>query len=582
MKPAPSGAAPGASVTLEEELLRLLARQGRRVPLPIFLASCALAALFLGTVPTWLLAGWLILVAVVLAVRWAVLRRLPTEGRLTIARRLQVAAALAAVSGITHGLSLTFFPYLPPFERAIQSMLLISACAGSVATTAGYMPIFLAYLVPTLGSLIVIWLVNPGLANPTWVEYFASGMMMLLFAVFVSLARDAWRMFRESFEIRLHQSELNRQLEGALEVAESANRAKTRFLAAASHDLRQPTHTLSIFGAALSMRPLDEPSREIARHMNTAVHVLASQLDALLDISKLDAGVVRVNRAPLGLRGFLERLRDEIRPAALQKGLQVSLACAQDGMVDTDPMLLERILRNLLDNAVKYTASGSVRLEARRENGAFVISVADTGPGIPRAEQARVFEEFYQLDNPERDRTRGLGLGLAIVQRLAALLALRMEMTSSPGEGTHFRLVVPAALHRLQPQASPRPARPLASALHVLVVDDEAEIRLGMKTLLEGMGCRATLAEGTEQALAAARAARPDLMLVDLRLRDVDNGIATVRAVRALYPEVPALLISGDIASERLREAEEAGIALLHKPVPAETLKRAIAEAVAQ
>ncbi len=571
-----------ATITLEEELLRLLSRQGRRVPLPVFLASCVIAALALDNVPTWILAAWLVLVAAVLAIRWAVLGRLPQLERFTVRQRLRIAMALSALNGVTHGLSLAFFPFIPPFERALQSMLLISACAGAVATTAGYMPIFLAYLVPTLGSLIVLWAFSPGLPDAGWIEYSTSGLMLLLGAVFVALARDSFRLFRESFEIRLQQSELNRQLEAALEGAEAANRAKTRFLAAASHDLRQPTHTLSIFGAALSMRPLDESSREIVRHMNTAVQTLASQLDALLDISKLDAGVVSVNRAPVGLRGFLERLHAEIQPAAQQKGLRVSLECAQDGMVDTDPMLLERILRNLLDNAVKYTASGSIRLEARRRNGGFVLTVADSGRGIPEAEQVRVFEEFYQLDNPERDRTRGLGLGLAIVKRLADLLALQMEMTSVPGQGTAFTLVVPAALHRLQPPPGSAPARVSLAALHVLVVDDEAEIRLGMKTLLEAMGCRATLAEGTEQALAAARSARPDLMLVDLRLRDMDNGINTVRAVRALYPNVPALLISGDIATERLREAEDAGIALLHKPVPAETLKRAIAEAVAQ
>lgn len=571
-----------ASITLEEELLRLLARQGRRVPLPVFLASCVIAALALDKVPTWVLAGWLVLVAVVLAIRWTVLGRLPQLERFSVRERLKIAALLSAVNGVTHGLSLAFFPFIPPFERALQSMLLISACAGSVATTAGYMPIFLAYLVPTLGSLIVLWAWNPGIADPGWIEYSTSGLMVLLGAVFVALARDSFRLFRESFEIRLQQSGLNRQLAAALEDAEAANRAKTRFLAAASHDLRQPTHTLSIFGAALSMRTLDESSREIVRHMNTAVQALASQLDALLDISKLDAGVVRVNRAPVALRGFLERLYEELKPAAQQKGLAATFECPQDGMVEIDPMLLERILRNLLDNAVKYTESGEVRLEARRQNGSFMVSVADTGRGIPEAEQARVFEEFYQLENPERDRTRGLGLGLAIVKRLAHLLGLQLEMVSAPGEGTRFTIAVPAALHRLQPPPSASLSRPAFNSLHVLVVDDEAEIRLAMKTLLEGLGCRATLAEGTEQALAAARAARPDLMLVDLRLRDVDNGIATVRAVREIHPHVPALLISGDIATERLREAEEAGIALLHKPVPAETLRRAIAEAVAQ
>ncbi len=576
MKTAGSNA-PGPSDTLEEELLRLLARQGRRVPIPVFLASLAIAALAFGDVPTWSLAAWLVLVAATLAVRWMVLGQLPGLSRYSVEQRLRMAVALSAINGAAHGLSLAFFPFMPPFERAVQSMLLISAVAGAVATTAGYMPVFLAYFVPIMGTLIALWALSPGLAEAGWIEYSTSGLMMLLSAVFIVLARDSFRLFRESFEIRLQQSELNRQLKAALEQAEAANRAKTRFLAAASHDLRQPAHTLSIFSAALSMRQLDDSSREIVQHMNTAVHALATQLDALLDISKLDAGVVRAARAAVGLRSLLERHYEDIEPAARAKGLSTSFDCPQDGAVDTDPLLFDRIVRNLLDNAVKYTDSGYVRLEARREGDAFVIAVADSGRGIPEAEQERVFEEFYQLDNPQRDRAQGLGLGLAIVKRLADLLQIRLRLASAPGQGTRFELTLPAARTVAPGQAET--AAPPVRALHVLVVDDEPHIRLGMKALLEGLGCRATLAEDMDEALAAVRAERPDLVLADFRLRGPD-GIATVRAIRALHPGLPALLISGDIASERLQEAEAAGIGLLHKPLPAETLKRAIAEVV--
>ena len=239
------------------------------------------------------------------------------------------------------------------------------------------------------------------------------------------------------------------------------------------------------------------------------------------------------------------------------------------------------MLRNLLDNAVKYTDVGRVIVSARREGEHLAVAVADTGRGIPPEEQARVFEEFYQLDNPERDRTKGLGLGLAIVRRLADLLQMRLDMSSAPGEGTTFRLALRAA----RPGAAgvlgtPAEEAGLLRPLHVLVVDDEAGIRLGMKTLLEAMDCRTTLADGTAQALAAAEADRPDIVLSDLRLRGSENGIETVRAIRRLYPGMPAILISGDIAPDRLREAEAAGIVLLHKPVPVETLKKEIARVV--
>jgi len=569
-----------AAGTLEEELLRLLARQARRVPLPVFLSAAMIAGLAFGYVPTPLLAGWLVLVSVVLALRWRVFGRLATRSSLPPAERLRIALALSALNGVTHGLSLGFFPFLPEFERALQSMLLIAFAAGSVATTSGYMPLQLAYMTPVLVPLSLLWAFSPGVAQKGWIEYSTAGLAAMLFVLLLGLARDAFRLFRESFAIRLQQAELNRQLAAALEQAEAANRAKTRFLASASHDLRQPIHTLSLFGGALSMRPLDETSRDIVGHINTALEALTTQLDALLDISKLDAGVMRANPGPLDVSSFLGRLKQGFEPAARAKGLALELECPAGLVAQTDPALLERIVRNLLDNAVKYTDAGHVALRAEKRNGRVVlISISDSGRGIHEADQARVFEEFYQVDNPERDRTKGLGLGLAIVKRLGELLGIAIELDSAPGRGTTFRLTLPAA-PREEARAAEPPAREPRLAAHVLVVDDEAAIRLGMRTLLEAMGCRAILADGTERALDAARATRPDLVLADFRLRGSDNGIAAVRAIRELYPGVPAILVSGDIAADRLREAEQAGIALLHKPVPLETLKRAIAEAI--
>jgi signal transduction histidine kinase/CheY-like chemotaxis protein len=432
-------------------------------------------------------------------------------------------------------------------------------------------------VLPMLGPLTALWALSPGIAQTGWIEWSTAALSALLGVLLFALARDAFRLFRESYAIRLQQAELNRQLKAALEQAEGASRAKTRFLASASHDLRQPIHTLSLFGAALAMRPLDDASREIAQHMNTALQALAQQLDALLDISKLDAGIVRVNRSVIKLCSFLERLCREFEPAARGKGLAIALECPQDSFIATDQSLFERVMRNLLDNAIKYTDAGRISVQVSRDADELVITVADSGRGIPEAEQSRVFEEFYQLDNPERDRTRGLGLGLAIVRRLTELLRIRMGMRSAPGRGTAFTLNLPAVQHAAA-TVDTRPAQATPVALHVLVVDDEAGIRLGMKTLLEGMGCRATLAGGTEQAVAAARAHKPDIVLTDLRLRGEDNGIKTVRAIRDLYPTLPAILISGDIAPDRLREAEEAGIPLLHKPVPVEALKEAIAK----
>ncbi len=574
-----NGRSASTAKSVEQELLVMLAMERKKLPLPVFLTAAMIAALASYRLPVFAWAPWLILVAALLLLRWVVLGRLPGMSHLTEQQRLRIAVFLGAGNGVAHGLSLGFFPYLPEFERAIQSMLLVGMCAGSVAATAGYKPVFLAYLLPIIVPLSLLWAFSPGVADPGWIEISVALIIAMMGVVLTTLATDAFSLFRESFEIRLQQVALNEQLQSALEEAELANNAKTRFLASASHDLRQPIHALSLFSAALAMRPLDERSRDIAHHMDTALQSLAAQLDALLDISKLDAGVVQANHTPLNLRRLLEHVYEEFVQDARDKGLDMVFECAQDAVVDTDQMLFMRIVRNLLANAIKYSDSGQVSLVVTVQPGVYVVTVRDTGHGIAEEEQTNIFEEFYQVDNPHRDRTQGLGLGLAIVKRLAALLQIDLQMQSSAGDGTAFSLVVPAVEHRESMADSVTPVAVSFDDLHVLVVDDEAEVAVGMQILLEGMGCKVATAASTRRAVAAARQQKPDIILVDFRLRGEDNGIATVRTIQFLYPNIPAILISGDTAPDRLREAEEACIELLHKPVPVEVLKQAITRA---
>jgi len=559
--------------SLEEELLRLLARQARRMPIPVFLSTLMIAAMSRDYVSHGILVAWLALVAAVLLMRWYVLGRLPTLDSVAPAKRLYVAIALSAINGVTHGLSLGFFPFLPEFERALQSMLIITFCAGSIATTAGYMPVLVAYLIPTLAPLSVLWAISPGVEHPGWIHISTAALSVLMGAIVIALGRDAWRLFRESFEIRLQHVELNRQLEAAL-------LAKTRFLAAASHDLRQPIYTLSLFGEALSTRALDEATRKIVQHVNTALEALTYQLDSLLDISKLDSRHVRVNLATVDLSSFLARMQKELEPAAQGRKLTLSVECPAGALVETDPALLERIVRNLIDNAIKYTDIGSVTVSAAAAAEGFVLAVEDTGRGIPDSEKQRIFEEFFRGDNLDPERTKGLGLGLSIVKRLLDLLHVRLDWESTPGRGSRFAIVLPPAKAPAKVPAPTTAAAPPRRAAHVLVVDDEEEVREAVREMLEGMGYRATLTDGTRPALAAAKQAKPDLVVADFELRGNDNGINAVRALRDLYPQLPAILISGHTGADLLRQAEEAGIALLHKPMPMETLKRAIAEAI--
>lgn len=565
--------------SLEQELVILLAMEGKKVPVPVFITAAMIAALAFPYVSALLWAPWLVLVAAMLVLRWIALSRLPGMVHLSGQQQLRIAVLLSGLHGLLHASSLFFIPYLPEFERAIQSMLLVAMCTAGIATSAGYKPVFLAYMLPIMAPLSVLWAFSPGVDAPGWKEASVALLIAMMGAVLITLASDAYKLFRDSFDIRLQQVALNTQLHAALEEAEAANNAKTRFLASASHDLRQPIQSLALFSSALSMRELDEGSRDIAQHMHTAVQSLAKQLDALLDISKLDAGVVQVNRTQFNLKDVLGCVCEEFAEDARRQGLQLQFECSPSAYVNSDQLLFTRIIRNLLGNAIKYTDSGRISVLVTGKPGVHCLTVADTGHGIAAEEQARIFEEFYQVDNPQRDRTQGLGLGLAIVKRLTALLELDLQMQSSVGEGTTFSLTLASVqpVGRKANKAAPAPAS--FEDLHVLVVDDEAEVAIGMQTLLNSMGCTVATADCTRRAVAAAKAQKPDIILVDFRLRGKDNGIATVRTIRFLYPDMPAILISGDTAPDRLREAEEARIELLHKPVAVDVLKQAITKA---
>ena len=574
--PAPSS--PGLALPgITDELLQMLARQGRRVPIPVFLCALLLASIASSQLGGWLPWAWLSLVTIMLAIRWKVLGALPAA-RLSATHKLRIVVALSGINGLVHASSIGFALHLDVPGRAVQTIVLLGLCAGSVATTGGYRPAFVAFCGATLVPLSAMWAFGSG-GRMQWLDIFPALLILVYGLVLLALAKDAFQLFERSFEIRQEQADLNRQLRVALSEAEAANRAKTRFLASASHDLRQPMHTLSLFSAALTMRPLDAGSQQIAQHISTALQALSAQLDALLDVSKLDAGVVPVRRTSFSLFNFLQRHEQEYLPVAAGKGLVLTMRCAADAVCATDEVLLGRILRNLLENAIKYTPSGEVSLSARPEAGQWRVTVQDSGIGIPQAEHQRVFEEFYQLDNPERDRSHGLGLGLSIVRRLAQLLEVSVSMSSTPGIGTTFTIAVPQGRMTTTPldRQEHVPAFQRLEGIKILVLDDEEEVRKGMQTLLQELGCQVELAGCIAEAVARCEAAPPDVALVDLRLRGQENGIAAIEQLRRTRPGLPAILVSGDTAPDRLRDAHAAGIPMLHKPVAAESLCSAIA-----
>jgi len=560
--------------TLEAALLELLGRQAKRVPIPVFLAAVFIGAASYDVMGAVVVSLWLSIVALVLLLRYFVMGRLANDTGIPTRSRLRIAALLSATNGCVHAFPLVFFSALPDFERSIITIVMLGWCTGAVVTTAGYRTIFIAYLSPTLVPLISLWLLNwpDGLA---WREGSFALLLTLFGGTLLVLAHDTFRLFRESFEIRLEQIGLNQKLRRALEDSELANIAKTRFLAAASHDLRQPIHSLNLFIGALNRRALDSKSQEIVDHLVLAVNTFDTQLDALLDVSKLDAGVVEVRSESIALYALIQRLVRQFSHLANEKGLDLSAECLVDAYGYSDKQHLERVLGNLLSNAIKYTELGQVKISIREHNGRQLISVSDTGRGIPREEQGRIFEEFYQLENPSRDRSKGLGLGLSIAKRLSNLLQLNLSLNSKVGRGTVFSIAVPCSAAPPKTQYEEQPVLSIRG-LSILAVDDEVEVITSLKYSLESQGCVVHTAQDTATALDIAKVAQPDLLICDFRLSGNDNGICTVNAIRKLYPDLPAIMITGDTAPDRLREATAADLELMHKPVSDDELTKAI------
>lgn len=367
------------------------------------------------------------------------------------------------------------------------------------------------------------------------------------------------------------------RLDGLATALHAANVAKTRFLAAASHDLRQPVQALALNMAALELETVTPAQRQLVQRMGASLQALSQMFDVLLDISRLDAGTVPVSPQPLALGPLLRRLADDAAPQAAARGLQLRLHLPRHAtalMTVSDPVLLERCLRNALDNALKFTRSGGILLAAGRRGGGWQLRVIDTGIGMTPEVQARVFEEFYQADNAERDRRRGLGLGLAIVERLTRLLGHGLVLRSRPGRGTCLRLQLPATPEPEASQADPgpAPAAPGPLPLCVAVVDDDADVRAGLVALLERWGHHVLAAQDGDTLLAHwRRSGLPpvDALLCDLRLPGAAHGVQVVALLRQAWrrPALPALVITGDVAPERLQLLRESGLPWLPKPV---------------
>lgn len=374
-----------------------------------------------------------------------------------------------------------------------------------------------------------------------------------------------------------------RALEMERDAALRSDHEKSRFVATASHDLRQPMHALGLFAATLEKRLQGSGEQLLVHNLVRSIDGLDRSFNAMLDISRLDAGTVEPNLQRFPLRDLFRRLHMHFAGQAEQAGLGLRFYPGGKS-VTSDPQLLERLLGNLIQNAIRYTQEGGVVVVARTTRAWTNVEVWDTGAGIAPEELPRIFDEFYQVGRGGRARERGLGMGLAIVKRLAQLLGHRLEVASQPGRGTMFRVgIAVGGLAELQDMTAaadtlPMPL-PVAQPRTVLIVEDEASIREGLTVLLQEWGYQALAAATAVQAADLVRRldTPPDLVLSDLHLGDGPDGLAAIEAIRGECGfEVPAILVTGDTSHEELRRATDSGHPVLFKPVQPRKLLNAL------
>ncbi|PIQ34059.1 MAG: hypothetical protein CO186_08170 [Zetaproteobacteria bacterium CG_4_9_14_3_um_filter_49_83] len=493
--------------------------------------------------------------------------------RFTAPAWVRVLIPRTLVFGLLWGVGpLLFMDVSSTHHMVTFSVLILGVLSASAYFLSIIPPLFHLFFVPSLmlyGSIVYV----QGM-------YIVAAATMLFLFFLTWMAHKIHHMMYEVYVARFQNERLAQSLREEKERAEKANRAKTSFLAAASHDLRQPLQAQRLFAEAIHARTQEAELSELGEQILASQHAMQLMLDGLLDISRLDAGTVTPELHAVSLHGLFSSLSGDFSLLAEGKGLQFHMHWPpKETAIHSDPGLLESILRNLLNNALRYTRRGAIMLAARKRGQYWRIEVRDSGIGVPVVYQQEIFEEFRQLGNPERDRTKGLGLGLSIVQRLCRLLDYPLTLYSRPNRGSVFAIEVPALTRAigLIDEVVTDLDLTMLQGLFVLVIDDEQSIRQGLQASLQGYGIRVQAAANRREACAIVESAIPDIIITDYRLPENDNGVAVVESLCVMSKRhIPAILLTGDTSPERLQALQTTPWPMLHKPASINTLLHAI------
>ena len=593
-------AAPAARGDVDH--LRALFVQTPATLIGYVLGAAVIVWVFAPLVSTAQMLAWLVALALLWLVRLAHYLRYRRNMRADDATLLKWRNSwrvLVLLQGSLWGLAGWMFWGLgTPYQRLVLILVVYSYCVSAVQLLATQPGIFLGFITLVFAPAIVRIASDtsqPGHVQLAVVASILFCSTILMVRTYGSALGLAIRLKARTDELaaRLRQEmgaaeEARKLAEEARRAAEAASRAKTQFFAAASHDLRQPLHAMGLFAEALRQKSRDPEVSSLVHSINESVDALEGLFSELLDITRIDTGGVDVNPAPVRMRDLFGRLRLHFEPAAFEKGLMLSFRGEQH-VAHVDPILLERVLRNLVSNAIRYTDDGGVLVSCRARSGGILVQVWDSGIGISEASLPRVFDEFYQVQSNrplEPHHRKGLGLGLAIVKRLATLMDAPITVRSRLGHGTVFSLELP--LGRASRSAEPAAAgskAPIGLTLEgrlFVVVEDDASVREGLVVLLQAWGARVVAFDGTPALaawLASPTSERPDLLLVDYRLQQGRTGIESLVAVRARWPgqRLPAILITGSSLGGHEDEAIKHDYHLLIKPVLPNKLRAMIA-----
>jgi signal transduction histidine kinase/CheY-like chemotaxis protein len=548
-----------------------------------------------GSVPRPLLFGWAGIFAVVWLVRlWLALRfarREPTTTQRLLGRLRTWQAGVLVAGALWGAAAWLFFPYGTGPQQIALVLVVYTFSVASVPILAPQFPLFVVFVTLVFAPAIAAVYVQH--VEDSWQ---LATLMTVAMAMIIILGRNYRASFDSVIALKLRTEMLAEQLrdekgvaEAARQEAEIANRAKTQFFTAASHDLRQPLHAMGLFAEALRQRTREPEVAQLVNSINESVDALEGLFSQLLDITRIDSGGVEVNPESFAVGDIFRKLRLHYEPTAFEKGLRLAFRGARHAAL-ADPLLVERILRNLVSNAIRYTADGSVLVSARRVGEKVRLQVWDTGPGISDEERVRVFEEFYQVPGTPTaalgEHKKGLGLGLAIVKRLAELMQAPISLRSRLGHGSVFTLDLPVG-------KAPRPGQreqpgkgPTGITLDgrlIVIVEDEPAVREGLEVLLRGWGAEIASFESVAATRAWAeasdpKAVRPSLVIADYRLEQGATGIAAIDALRRRFGHaLPAIVVTGSSMTGHDREALEHDFHLLIKPVLPNKLRAMIA-----